>query len=173
MLQHTKRQVKLFEMHCFTTFTTALCVIFLMEMLADVIATSCLTDKRICVRKASCFTNLEKGQLTSVKLLNFKPLAFDNQRNISHHKLPPNNFCRSLAKDRLVSLITAGSCVRTAIVFSFQNTVSVHLPNTYAIPGLVLTSFNPSLTAHFRRTTKFKYSVITSYARFSVSLFSR
>lgn len=29
MLQRTKRQVKLFEMHCFTMFMTALCVIFL------------------------------------------------------------------------------------------------------------------------------------------------
>ena len=27
MLQHTKRQVELFKMHCFTIFTTALCVI--------------------------------------------------------------------------------------------------------------------------------------------------
>ena len=28
MLQHTKRQAKLFEMHCFTMFIIALCVIF-------------------------------------------------------------------------------------------------------------------------------------------------
>ena len=33
MLQHTKRQVKLFKMYCFTMFITALCVIFDMEML--------------------------------------------------------------------------------------------------------------------------------------------
>ena len=32
MLQHTKRQVKLFEMHFFTMFITALCVIFLMKL---------------------------------------------------------------------------------------------------------------------------------------------
>ena len=32
MLQHTKRQVKLFAMHCFTMFITALCVIFLMKL---------------------------------------------------------------------------------------------------------------------------------------------
>ena len=32
MLQHTKRQVELFEMHCFTMFITALCVIFLMKL---------------------------------------------------------------------------------------------------------------------------------------------
>ena len=31
MLQHTKRQVKLFDMHCSTMFITALCVIFLMK----------------------------------------------------------------------------------------------------------------------------------------------
>ena len=37
------------------------CVIFDMEMLADVIATSCLTDKRICVQKASCFTSWKQG----------------------------------------------------------------------------------------------------------------
>ena len=30
MLQHTKRQGELFEMHCFTMFITVLCVIFLM-----------------------------------------------------------------------------------------------------------------------------------------------
>ena len=33
MLQNTKRQVKLFEMHCFTMFITALCVIFFMKNL--------------------------------------------------------------------------------------------------------------------------------------------
>ena len=32
MLQHTKRQAKLFEMHRFTLFITALCVIFLMKL---------------------------------------------------------------------------------------------------------------------------------------------
>ena len=32
MLQHTKREVKLFEMHCFTMLITALCVIFLMTL---------------------------------------------------------------------------------------------------------------------------------------------
>jgi len=32
MLQHTKRQVKLFEMHCFKMFITALCIIFLIKL---------------------------------------------------------------------------------------------------------------------------------------------
>ena len=33
MLQRTKRQVKLFEMHCFTMFITASCVIFLVTFI--------------------------------------------------------------------------------------------------------------------------------------------
>ena len=32
MLPHTKRQAKLFEMHRFTMFITALCAIFLMKL---------------------------------------------------------------------------------------------------------------------------------------------
>ena len=34
MLHHTKRQAKLFEMHCFTMFIIALCVNFDLEMWA-------------------------------------------------------------------------------------------------------------------------------------------
>ena len=33
MLQHMKRKVELFEMHCFTMIITALCIIFLMKIL--------------------------------------------------------------------------------------------------------------------------------------------
>ena len=33
MLQHTKRQVKLFEMHCLTTFLTAVGVMFVWKLL--------------------------------------------------------------------------------------------------------------------------------------------
>ena len=73
MLQNTKRQVELFEMPCFTTFITALCVIFLINFTAMLhetiflaICNATMTNKkpfklqRACYTQATCLATLRK-----------------------------------------------------------------------------------------------------------------